>query len=95
MKNSFWIASIALGATLIVGTARADHRIFTYTYEPEAEPKGDLEYEQSVTFRAGRNSAVGQRDYSRWQFRHPKGRPDQTIEQSGTTRGVRSRKTQQ
>ena len=70
MKHSFWIVTIALGATLIAGTARADHRIFTYTYEPETEPKGDLEYEQSVTLRAGRNAAVGQRDYSHWEFRH-------------------------
>ena len=70
MKKLFWLGTFLLGTTLIVGTAHADHRLFTYTYEPETEPKGDLEYEQSVTLRAGRNAAVGQRDYSRWEFRH-------------------------
>lgn len=58
-----------LGALLVLGTARADNRIFTYTYEPETEPHGDWEYEQSVTLRAGRNSAVGQDDYQHWEFR--------------------------
>jgi hypothetical protein len=60
----------ALGALLIVRTAGADNRIFTYTYEPETEPRGDWEYEQSVTLRAGRNAAVGQNDYQHWEFRH-------------------------
>src|SRR3954470_19409434 len=70
MKNYFRIAIMALSASLSIGAARADHRLFTYTYEPEVEPAGDLEYEQSITLRSGRNSAVGQDSYNRWQFRH-------------------------
>ena len=65
MKNLFW-----LGMTLLASAACADNRIFTYTYEPETEPRGEWEYEQSVTLRAGRNAAVGQSDYSHWEFRH-------------------------
>lgn len=53
----------------VAGTALADHRIFTYTYEPETEPKGDWELEQYVTSRVGRDAAVGQKDYQQWQFR--------------------------
>jgi hypothetical protein len=59
----------ALGAALLAGTVRADNRIFTWSYEPETEPRGDWEYEQSVTLHAGRNAAVGQNDYQRWEFR--------------------------
>jgi len=33
-------------------------------------PKGGLEYEQWVTLRAGRNSAVGQENFNLWEFRH-------------------------
>src|SRR5438270_5207639 len=50
--------------------AGATERSFTYTYEPETMPKGGFEYEQWVTLRAGRNAAVGQQDYNRWEFRH-------------------------
>ena len=62
-------SSLLLGTLLLAGTAFADNRIFTYTYEPETEPKGDWELEQSVTSRVGRNAAVGQRDYQQWEFR--------------------------
>jgi hypothetical protein len=44
-------------------------RYFTYTYEPETMPKGALEYEQWVTLRAGRNRAVGQDYFNRWELR--------------------------
>jgi len=54
--------------SLIAATALADNRLFTYTYEPETEPKGDWEFEQSITSRLMRNSTVGQKDYQRWQF---------------------------
>ena len=47
----------------------ADNRIFAYTYEPETEPKGDWELEQSITSRLTRNNAVGQENYQQWQFR--------------------------
>jgi hypothetical protein len=64
MKNS-WL----LGSLLLAGTVFADNRIFTYSYEPETEPKGDWELEQSITSRLTRNRAVGQENYQQWQFR--------------------------
>ena len=62
--------SILFGTLLLAGAVCADNRIFTYIYEPETEPRGDWEYEQHVTLRAGRNADVGQDDYQHWQFRH-------------------------
>lgn len=50
-------------------SAPAIERLFTYTYEPENQPKGALEFEQWVTARVGRNRAVGKADYYRLQFR--------------------------
>ena len=47
----------------------ANERLFTYSYEPETMPKGAFEVEQWATWRAGRNSTVGQENYSLWQFR--------------------------
>jgi hypothetical protein len=55
--------------SLAAASVCADERIFTYTYEPETTPKGMFEFEQWITSRSGRNSAVGQQDYQRWQFR--------------------------
>ena len=54
---------------LTAAAAQADERIFTYTYEPATPPKGEFEFEQWVTMRAGRNAAVGQDDFYRVQFR--------------------------
>ena len=53
----------------LAAAARADERLFTYTYEPETMPKGAFEFEQWVTSRVGRNATVGQDDYYRLQFR--------------------------
>jgi hypothetical protein len=61
--------SILFGSLLLAGTALADNRIFTYTYEPETEPKGDWELEQYITSRLTRTGAVGQENYQKWQFR--------------------------
>jgi hypothetical protein len=61
--------SLILGMMLLAGTALADHRIFTYTYEPETEPKGDWELEQYVTSRLTRDAAVGQEHYQKWESR--------------------------
>ena len=60
------LAILALAASLPAG---ATERYFTYTYEPETLPAGATEFEQWVTFRAGRNDAVDQRDYLRGEFR--------------------------
>lgn len=65
-----WKAGTLCAAALSLGTALATERSFTYTYEPETMPKGGMEYEQWVTLRAGRNTAVGQQDYNRWELRH-------------------------
>jgi hypothetical protein len=54
---------------LTVAAAHAHERIFTYTYEPATPPKGELEYEQHITLRAGRAAAVGQSDFYRMEFR--------------------------
>jgi hypothetical protein len=69
MRKTNWIGLAAFGAMLLAGNARADNRIFTWSYEPETEPRGEWEYEESVTLRAGRDAAVGQSDYQRWEFR--------------------------
>jgi hypothetical protein len=69
MKWQMKTVTMILGMNLLAGTALADNRIFTYTYEPETEPKGDWELEQSVTSRLIRNDAVGQEHYSKWEFR--------------------------
>lgn len=58
-----------LATTLCLGTARADERRFTYTYEPEVLPQGVMEFEQWVTLRAGRTSNVGEANYSQWELR--------------------------
>lgn len=49
------------------GAAKADNRPFTYTYEATTAPKGTIEYEQWVTWKA-RRGAPGNVD--RFDFRH-------------------------
>jgi hypothetical protein len=56
-------------AAICHGSSQADERRFTYSYEPEVQPKGALEFEQWVTLRTQRNADVGQRNYNKWQFR--------------------------
>src|SRR6058998_2937413 len=46
-------------------TARADERLFTYTYEAEVLPKGGVEFEQWLTHRRGKQGGV----FSAWDFR--------------------------
>lgn len=61
--------TLILTVMFAAATALADNRIFTYSYEPETEPKGDWELEQQITSRLTRNRAVGQENYQKWQFR--------------------------
>jgi hypothetical protein len=63
-----WI-TWALVGMLGSGSALATERIFTYTYEPEVFPRGASEFEQWVTWLGGRDAAVGQTHYSRWEMR--------------------------
>ncbi len=69
MEKSNPLVTCCCLAALMVITASATERLFTYTYEPETMPKGGLEYEQWVTLRSGRNSAVGQDNFNLWEFR--------------------------
>ena len=64
-------AIVAAAAALTLGsaTANATERVFTYSYEPEAMPKGGMEFEQWVTLRTQRTDEVGQDNYNRWEFR--------------------------
>ncbi len=68
MKKIFLRMTLVLACGL-VGAAQANERRFTYTYEPETMPAGAWEFEQWVTLRAGRNTAVGQQEYRQWNFR--------------------------
>jgi hypothetical protein len=59
----------ALCSTLAFQPASGSERYFTYTYEPETMPQSALEFEQWLTLRAGRNQAVGQENFNRWELR--------------------------
>lgn len=58
-----------LSVAMVAINAPATERYFTYTYEPETLPQGLMEYEQWITLRAGRNAAVGQENYNKWELR--------------------------
>lgn len=58
-----------LAGGLCLSQARADERRFTYSYEPETMPQGAMEFEQWVTLRTQRTSAVGQNNYNLWEIR--------------------------
>ena len=45
--------------------ARADERLFTYTYEADVLPKGGMEFEQWITHRHGKDDGT----FSRWDLR--------------------------
>lgn len=49
--------------------ARANERLFTYTYEPETMVQGDTEFENWVTLRTQRDDEVGQHNYNKWELR--------------------------
>ena len=63
------LLAVGMAFAAATTTTRADERLFTYTYEPETAPKGMFEFEQWITSRAGRNDAVGQRDFHRLELR--------------------------
>src|SRR5260370_24589733 len=54
-----------LASVFCLSAARADERRFTYSYEPETTPQGELEFEQWVTLRTQRTSggAVKQQNF--------------------------------
>lgn len=59
----------SVGLYLGASSLQANDRRFTYSYEPEVNPKGELEFEQWVTLRTQRNDHVGQENYNRFDFR--------------------------
>src|SRR4051794_24584011 len=61
--------SVLAGLALWTASVSANERFFGYSYEPETMPQGAYEVEQWFTLRSGRNSAVGQKNFNRWEFR--------------------------
>jgi hypothetical protein len=63
------LIAAAFGAC--VANLNADERRFTYSYEPEVQPKGGLEFEQWLTLGSQRTSAgsVNKENFNRWDFR--------------------------
>jgi hypothetical protein len=49
--------------------SHADERRFTYSYEPETQLAGAVEFENWITLGSQRNSAVGQDNYNQWDLR--------------------------
>jgi hypothetical protein len=69
MKQQIKMFIALLAGGLCASHAHADARYFTYTYEPETEAAGDLEFEQSTTLRTLRNRQAGQENYQAWELR--------------------------
>lgn len=64
--GSLCAAVLVAGAGTIVSPARADERMFTYSYEAVSIlPKGGVEFEQWITYRGGKEDGT----YSRWDIR--------------------------
>ncbi|HUS34006.1 MAG TPA: DUF6662 family protein [Verrucomicrobiae bacterium] len=70
MKTTKTLLATMLAACAVIN-ANADERRFTYTYEPETLPKGNLEFEQWLTVRSQKTSAgdVGKENFNRFDFR--------------------------
>ncbi len=68
MKMRLLLCAALVGGAITTST-QANDRLFTYSYEPETMPAGTFEFEQWVTLRSQRNSAVGQQNFNRWDFR--------------------------
>jgi hypothetical protein len=69
MKLKQFLFAGLLAGSVWATSAYGDERRFTYVYEPETLPAGAFEFENWVTLGAGRNNAVGQEDYNRWDLR--------------------------
>lgn len=59
-----FVGSLA-GLLLVAEASDADERRFTYVYEPDVLPKGEFEFEQSITSKIGREDG----DYVQWKLR--------------------------
>ncbi|MHB8519967.1 MAG: DUF6662 family protein [Limisphaerales bacterium] len=62
-----WAALLTTALSIVC--ARADERHFTYSYEPDTPPQGEIEFEQWITLRSERSKSVGQDHYNLWEFR--------------------------
>jgi hypothetical protein len=69
MKKRICLLFGALAGILSALPVHADERRFTYVYEPETLPAGAMEFENWVTLRSQRTSAVGQKNFNRWDLR--------------------------
>ena len=58
-------AFVLVGFLVAAGSADADRRYFTYSYEPKTLPEGVIEFEQWATMRNGREDGL----YTRWDIR--------------------------
>jgi hypothetical protein len=60
-----------VAAGMLLASARADEKRFTYTYEPELLPKGGMEFEQWITLRTQKTAGgeVQQDNYNLWEIR--------------------------
>jgi hypothetical protein len=70
MKQPSILAISLLNATLLTafsGSAKADNRPFTYVYEATTAPKGSVEYEQWITWKARRGDPGAMNQF---EFRH-------------------------
>ncbi len=69
MRLNRYVCAGMLATSVLVLPALADERHFTYVYEPETLPQGDMEFENWVTLGSQRNSYVGQDNYNHWDLR--------------------------
>ncbi|MFN8391491.1 MAG: DUF6662 family protein [Bdellovibrionota bacterium] len=65
MKNVIFCGAGLCAALLAAGTAHADERMFTYSYEADVLPKDQLEFEHWTTLRADKDNG----DFTAWDFR--------------------------
>ena len=69
MNTRFRFVAGLLASAALPFLAQADSRRFTYTYEPETQLAGALEFENWVSLGSQRNAAVGQDNYNQWDLR--------------------------
>jgi hypothetical protein len=67
LRSCLLAGLIAAGPGLL--PVHATDRLFTYTHEPETMPADGMEFEQWITSRTGRTSAVGEDKYQAWDLR--------------------------
>lgn len=64
-KKKGLLGVLIVSIILLSESVFADERLFTYSYEPDVLPKSQLEFEQWITARLGKDTG----DYARWDLR--------------------------